>query len=84
MQCKLVFWASKDLMYHVQQEMYEEVDGMLYELDHEYNSLNHVFNVKVVNGSLHYKSNFIHDLWWTPKKNVSSQLMIAFEEMESK
>ncbi|CAG8519082.1 17035_t:CDS:2 [Racocetra fulgida] len=65
-------------------EMYEEVDGMLYELDHGYNSLNQVFNVKVVNGSSHYKTNFIHDPWWTPKKNVSSQLMIAFEEMESK
>ena len=64
--------------------MYEEVDGMLYELDHGYNSLNHVFNVKVVNGSSHYKSNFIHDPWWTPKRNVSSQLMIAFKEMENK
>jgi len=65
--------------------MYEEVNDMLYELDHGYNSLNDVFNVKVVNhGSLHYKSTFIHDPWWTPKKNVSSQLMIAFEEMENK
>ncbi|CAG8554130.1 2567_t:CDS:10 [Funneliformis mosseae] len=66
-------------------EMYEEVNDMLYELDHGYNSLNDVFNVKVINhGSLHYKSTFIHDPWWTPKKNVSFQLMIAFEEMENK
>ncbi|RIA89391.1 hypothetical protein C1645_824920 [Glomus cerebriforme] len=64
-------------------EMYEEVDGILYELDHGYNSLNYVFNVKIVNGASHYKSNFIHDPWWTPKKNVSSQLIIAFEEMEN-
>ncbi|PKY23971.1 hypothetical protein RhiirB3_438365 [Rhizophagus irregularis] len=64
-------------------EMYKEVDSMLYKLDHGYNLFNHVFIVKIVNRSLHYKSNFIHDPWWIPKKNVYSQLMIAFEEMES-
>jgi hypothetical protein len=61
---RVSFSESKDLTCYIQQEMYEEVDDMLYELNHGYNSLNDVFNVKVVNrGSSHYKSTFIHDPW---------------------
>ncbi|CAG8434865.1 761_t:CDS:2 [Diversispora eburnea] len=53
------------------------INNTLCELDHGYNPLNNNCEPS------HYKSTFIHDPWWTPKKNISSQFIDAFKEMQS-
>ncbi|CAG8816298.1 23175_t:CDS:2, partial [Racocetra persica] len=63
-------------------EIYEK---MLCEIDHNYNPLNDIFNVDF-NDFNYEQSNcktaFIREPFWSPKKNISSELIAAFEQME--
>ncbi|CAI2175180.1 4897_t:CDS:2, partial [Funneliformis geosporum] len=65
-------------------ETYEETSNMLDKLDHGYNKLEYIFKKTDHVKRSHYKSNFISEPWWTPKKNITSQLSTAIKEMDEK
>ncbi|CAG8790715.1 14747_t:CDS:2, partial [Dentiscutata erythropus] len=67
-----------------EQETYEETSNMLEELDHGYNKLECIFKKADYDKQSHYKSNFISEPWWTPKKNITSQLSTAIKDMDVK
>lgn len=64
-------------------EMYNGVNDLLNQLNYVHNPFNDLFKVNGIE-PLHYKSRFICDPWWTPKKNISSRILTTFEEMGNK
>ncbi|CAG8741059.1 12645_t:CDS:2, partial [Funneliformis caledonium] len=68
----------------IEMEIYKEVNDTLDQLNYVHNPFNDLFKANGVEQSSHYKLNFIYNPWWTPKKNISSRMLTAFEEMENK
>ncbi|CAG8454626.1 2960_t:CDS:2 [Racocetra fulgida] len=53
------------------------------QIDHSYNPLNDIFNVDFNDyEQSNCKTAFIREPFWSPKKNISSELIAAFEQME--